>query len=326
MQQGKIRRYLKHGMLPQLRVFEAVARHGSFTRAAEELYLAQPTVSVQIRKLTETVGLPLLEQIGKRIHPTGAGRELYAACQDIFRTLDGVEDAFSDIRGLKAGTLRIATSTSGKYLVPRLLAEFVKLHPGIDVTLHVNHRKAVLDRLDQNADDLYVFSNPPEEEDAVVQRILPNPLVAFAGANHPLARERKIPFERFAREPLLTREPGSGTRMIAERLFARRGLEPLVGMELGSNEAIKEYCSLTYGISFPVLDRIRVNGRKEHPLYTELKKTPDAEGKAGKVQWNFEKFLVTPDREVHRFRPHTEPDAPEVISALESALDAVPKE
>ena len=144
MQQGKIRRYLKHGMLPQLRVFEAVARHGSFTRAAEELYLAQPTVSVQIRKLTETVGLPLLEQIGKRIHPTSAGRELYAACQDIFRTLDGVEDAFSDIRGLKAGTLRIATSTSGKYLVPRLLAEFVKLHPGIDVTLHVNHRKACL--------------------------------------------------------------------------------------------------------------------------------------------------------------------------------------
>lgn len=249
MQQGKIRRYLKHGMLPQLRVFEAVARHGSFTRAAEELFLAQPTVSVQIRKLTETVGLPLLEQIGKRVHPTGAGRELYAACQDIFRTLDGVEDALSDIRGLKSGSLRIATSTSGKYLVPRLLAEFVKLHPGIEVTLHVNHRKAVLDRLGQNADDLYVFSNPPEEEDAVVQRILPNPLVVFACAEHPLARERKIPFERFAREPLLMREPGSGTRMIAERMFARHGLEPLVGMELGSNEAIRETMLTGFGVS-----------------------------------------------------------------------------
>src|SRR4029078_5188352 len=172
MQHGKIRRYRKHGTLPQLRVFEAVARHGSFTRAAEELFLAQPTVSVQIRKLTETVGLPLLEQVGRRVHTTGAGRELYVACQGIFKALDDVENALSDIRGLKAGSLRVATSTSGKYLVPRLLAEFMKLHPGIDIPLHVGHRKAVLERLAQNADDLYVLSNPPEDDDLVVQRIL----------------------------------------------------------------------------------------------------------------------------------------------------------
>ena len=249
MRQGRIRRYLKHGTLPQLRVFEAVARHGSFTRAAEELYLAQPTVSVQIRKLTETVGLPLLEQVGRSVHTTGAGRELYSACQDIFRTLDGVEDALSDLRGLKTGSLRVATSTSGKYLMPRLLAEFVKLHPGIDIALHVNHRKAVLDRLAQNTDDLYVFSNPPEDDDVVIQRILSNPLVAFARADHPLVHERAIPLERLAREPLLMREPGSGTRMIAERLFAARGLDTPVGMELGSNEAIREAMLAGYGVS-----------------------------------------------------------------------------
>ena len=253
MQQGKIRRYLKHGMLPQLRVFEAVARHGSFTRAAEELYLAQPTVSVQIRKLTETIGLPLLEQIGKRVHPTGAGRALYAACQDIFRTLDGVESALSDIRGLTSGSLRVATSTSGKCLVPRLLAEFSKLHSGIEISLQVHSRKAVLDRLAGNLDDLYVLSNPPEEEDVVVQRILANPLVVVARADHPLAKERKIPFGRFAREPLLMREPGSGTRMITERLFARHGLEPLVGMELGSNEAIRE--TMLAGLGTAILYR-----------------------------------------------------------------------
>jgi len=238
--QGKIRRYLKHGMLPQLRVFEAVTRHGNFTRAAEELYLAQPTVSVQIRKLTDTVGLPLLEQVGKRVHPTSAGRRLYGACQDIFRTLDGVEDALSDIRGLKAGALRIATSTSGKYLVPRLLAEFSKLHPGVEISLNVNCRKTVLERLAANLDDLYVLSNPPEEDDVVVQRVLANPLVVFADAGHPLARERAIPFERLAREPLLMREPGSGTRMITERIYASHGLEPRIGMEVGSNEAIRE--------------------------------------------------------------------------------------
>ncbi|UOE46166.1 glutathione peroxidase [Agromyces larvae] len=92
--------------------------------------------------------------------------------------------------------------------------------------------------------------------------------------------------------------------------------------ELSSNEAIKQYCSTTWGITFPVVDRVRVNGRKEHPLYTELKKTPDADGKAGRVSWNFEKFLVAPDRTVQRFRPHTEPDDPRVVAAIEAALPA----
>ncbi|QAY59646.1 glutathione peroxidase [Microbacterium protaetiae] len=90
--------------------------------------------------------------------------------------------------------------------------------------------------------------------------------------------------------------------------------------ELGSNEAIKQFCSTTYGITFPIFDRIRVNGRHEHPLYTELKKTPDASGKAGKVTWNFEKFLVSPSGEVHRFRPRTVPDDPTVIAAIEQSL------
>ncbi len=113
-----------------------------------------------------------------------------------------------------------------------------------------------------------------------------------------------------------------------QRTYGERGFQVLgfpsnqFLQELGSNDAIKEYCSLTYGITFPVLDRLRVNGRKEHPLYTELKKAPDAEGKAGRVTWNFEKFMVTPDHKVLRFRPHTEPDDPSVIEALEANLPA----
>ena len=113
-----------------------------------------------------------------------------------------------------------------------------------------------------------------------------------------------------------------------QRTYAERGFQVLgfpsnqFLQELGSNEAIKEYCSLTYGITFPVLDRVRVNGRKEHPLYTELKKAPDADGKAGRVTWNFEKFMVTPEGDVLRFRPNTEPDDPQVIEALEANLPA----
>ncbi|QDZ14542.1 glutathione peroxidase [Humibacter ginsenosidimutans] len=90
--------------------------------------------------------------------------------------------------------------------------------------------------------------------------------------------------------------------------------------ELGSEDAIKQYCSTTWGVTFPMFERVKVNGKSAHPLYKELKKTPDADGKAGRVTWNFEKFLVTPDGEVHRFRPRTVPDAPEVIAAIEDAL------
>lgn len=253
MQPSNIRRYLKHGMLPQLRVFEAVSRRGSFTRAAEELHMAQPTVSVQIKKLTETIGVPLLEQVGKRVHPTAAGRELYGACRDIFDRLARIEERLSDCRALKAGSLRIAAGTTAKYLAPRLLAEFVKVYPGIEVSLQVNCRQALLQRLAENADDLYIFGNPPEEEDIVVQRILPNPLVAFAPVDHPLAREARIPFARFAREPLLVREPGSGTRMAVDRVFTTRNTEPAIRMELGSDEAIKE--AMLAGLGVAILCR-----------------------------------------------------------------------
>ena len=113
-----------------------------------------------------------------------------------------------------------------------------------------------------------------------------------------------------------------------QRTYADRGLTVLgfpsnqFLQELSTNEAVSEYCSTTWGITFPIFDRVRVNGKGEHPLYTELKKAPDAEGKAGRVSWNFEKFLVTPDRTVSRFRPRTEPDDPAVIAAIEAALPA----
>ena len=253
MRQSKIRRFLRHGTLPQMRVLEEVIRHGSYTRAAEELHMAQPTVSVQIRKLTEAVGLPLLEQIGKQIQPTRAGREVHAACREIFDSLSGLDDRLADMRGLKSGSLHIATGTSGAQLAPRLLAEFVKVQPGIEVSLQVGSRKELLARLAHNLDDLYLFANPPESGDIVVQRLVPDPVIACARADHPFAAERAVTFERFAREPLLIREPGSGTRMVTERVYASHGAAPRIRMELGSNEAIKE--TLLSGMGVSVLSR-----------------------------------------------------------------------
>jgi DNA-binding transcriptional LysR family regulator len=281
MPESRIRRYVKHGTLPQLRVFEAVARHGNFTRAAEELYMAQPTVSVQIRKLTETVGMPLLEQVGKRVHLTAAGRVIYSGCREMFEAFSEIENALSDLRGLQSGSLRIAASTTAKYLAPRLLAEFVKLYPGIDVSLRVGSRHSILGRLAENADDLYIVANTPEEEDVVVQRILPNPVVAFARADHRLGSERAIPFSRFAEEPFLAREPGSGTRMVAERIFAARGVEPRVRMELGSNEAIKE--AILAGLGVALLYRNAIGFTVHPPELAVL----DVEGLPLEAHWHF---------------------------------------
>ena len=281
MQQSKIRRYLKHGTLPQLSVFEAVSRLGSYTRAAEELYMAQPTVSVQIKKLTDTIGLPLFEQLGKRVHLTDAGRELYATCQGIFKTLNTAEDNFANLRGLKSGRLRLAASTTGKYFAPRLLAAFVQQHPGIEVSLQIHHRETLLDRMSENADDLYIFTNPPPESEAMRQVILPNPMVVFARADHPLAKQGKIPFRRFAQEPFLMREPGSGTRMVAQQVFESRGAKPSIRMELSTNEAVKQ--AILAGLGVSIMSRYTLGLDVEQDQLVTL----DVEGFPLEHHWYF---------------------------------------
>jgi DNA-binding transcriptional LysR family regulator len=251
--QSKIRRYIRHGMLPQLGVFEAVARLGSFTRAAEELYMAQPTVSVQIKKLTETIGQPLLEQVGKTVRITSVGRELQVVCGELFQTLSRFEQKVADTRGLQTGTLDIAVSTVAKYFASRMLVEFAKAYPGIDVRMHVGHQRSLLERIAANTDDMYLMTNPPAGEEMVSLRLLPNPIVVFAHRDHPLAGQASIPFTSFAKEPLIVRESGSGTRKTAEQLFRERGATPRIRMELGSNEAIRE--ALTSGLGVSIMSR-----------------------------------------------------------------------
>ncbi len=233
----------------QLEVFEAIARHGSFTRAAEELFVTQPTASMQIRRLSESVGLPLFEQIGKRIHLTDAGRELYTACREVFDRIDRFEMQVADMKGLKKGRLRLAVVTTAKYFAPSLLGQFYHLYPGIEVALKVTNREHILERLADNLDDLCILGQPPEEIDAEYQPFLENPLVLLAPADHPLVGRRRIPLARIAEEPFLMREAGSGTRMAVERLFEAHRLKIKVRMELGSNEAIKQAIIGGLGIS-----------------------------------------------------------------------------
>jgi DNA-binding transcriptional LysR family regulator len=240
---------LQNATLHQLKVFEAVARHSSFTRAAEELFLTQPTVSMQVKQLSKTVGLPLFEQVGKRLYLTAAGKELYATCQDVFDRLSQFEIAIADLKGLKQGTLRLAVVTTAKYVIPRILGPFCQRYPGIDVSLTVTNHQYVLDSLSDNRDDLYILSQLPEDSDAQCDPFMENPLVVLAPRNHPLATEKNIPLSRIAEEPFIMREPGSGTRKAVQKLFDSEGLPMKVKLDLGSNEAIKQAIAGGMGLS-----------------------------------------------------------------------------
>lgn len=265
MPHAKISRYLRHGTLPQLRVFEAAARLGSFARASEELHLAQPTVSIQIKKLAEVVGVPLFEQVGKRVHLTEAGRRLHAGCDEVFRALAALEDSIAGLRSVHAGRLRLAVSTSGTSFAPRLVAAFLGRHPGVPVEMLAFNRQTLVQRLRENLDDLYLFCEAPDLDDVVVQELLPNPLVVLARDDHPLVGVPAIPFARLAEEPFLMREEGSGVRRAAMRLFQRHGLAPRVRLELSSNESIRE--AILAGLGVAILARHSFGLDPESPRY-----------------------------------------------------------
>jgi LysR family transcriptional regulator, low CO2-responsive transcriptional regulator len=242
---------MRHSTLRQLEVFDAIARLGSFTRAAEELYLTQPTVSMQIKKLTDAVGLPIYELVGKKVYLTDAGRALHVFTRELLDHFARFEMTLADMKGLKQGALKLAVVTTAKYFAPRLLGPFCQQYPGIDASLKVSNRERVLERLADNQDDLYILGQPPEG--VVAEPFLENPLVVLAPARHPLAGKRRIPLKRVVQEPFLMRETGSGTRAATERLFAEHNLKLNVRMELGSNEAIKQ--AIVGGLGVAVLSR-----------------------------------------------------------------------
>lgn len=251
--------------LRQLRTFEAVARLSSFSGAAEEMHVSQPTVSKQIKSLHEAIGLPLLEQIGKKVFLTEAGRELYTTCSDWLNTWGRFEQTIADLKGMKQGRLKIATVTTTKYFMPRILGPFCAQYPGVDISLEVLNRDRLLERMAQNEDDLYIMGVPPEGMDVDAEPFLDNPLVVLAPASHPLAQRKHIPLKALGKETFLMRERGSGTRMTIERLFAERDTPLNIRMELGSNEAIKQ--AVVGGLGLAILSQSTLT---TDPLQSEL--------------------------------------------------------
>ncbi|HLP98138.1 MAG TPA: LysR family transcriptional regulator [Sideroxyarcus sp.] len=239
--------------LRQLQVFESVSRHLSHSRAAEELYLSQPAVSMQIKQLEQTVGLPLFEQTGKKLHLTAAGNELLHYARSMLQLMQEMESVFDEMKGLERGHLNIAVVSTANYFMPQLLAKFIQAHPKIQVSLSVANRDAVIKQLAENIADLAIMGQPPQGADMRAEAFMENPLVVIAAPTHPLARAKKILPKQLASETFLLREQGSGTRGVAERYFASHRLALPAHMEMDTNEAIKQ--SVQAGMGIGIISR-----------------------------------------------------------------------
>ena len=258
--------------LHQMVVFEATARHGSFTRAAEELLITQPTVSGQVKQLSKVVGFPLFEQIGKSLYLTEAGKELLSTTQVIFERLENFEMKIADLKGTRRGRLRLGVITTAKYFVPRLLGSFCQQYLGIDVSLKVANHQQLQRCMLENQDDLYILSKIPKDLDLWAQPFLDNPLVVVAPKNHPLAQASNIPIKSLDDEPFVMCEQGSGTRAAVQQLFAQHQVSVRVKLELGSNEAIKQ--AIAGGLGISVLSRHTLEGLTEKLTILDVQHFP----------------------------------------------------
>jgi LysR family transcriptional regulator, low CO2-responsive transcriptional regulator len=250
--------------LRQLKVFERVAKRLSFTCAAEELYLTQPAVSMQIKQFEETIGLPLFERLGKKIYLTRAGEELYRLSKTITRNLEEAEQLIEELKGMDGGRLVVAVASTVHYFAIRLLAEFCRQYPKVKVSFKVTNRKGLMLLLEDNEADVVLMGQPPEELDLVSEEFMDNPLVVIAPAGHPLAGKRGLSFDDLRDETFLMREQGSGTRTAVERFLAEWGVSLTTSMEMNTNSAIKQGVEVGLGlgvVSQHTVDRELEDGR-----------------------------------------------------------------
>ncbi|MGI9213586.1 MAG: LysR family transcriptional regulator [Methylococcaceae bacterium] len=224
----------------QLRVFERVARRLSFTRAAEELYLTQPAVSMQIKQFEDTIGLPLFERLGRKIYLTRAGEELYRVSRSISLQLQEAEQLVEELKGAEGGRLAVSVASTVHYFAISLLADFRTHYPKVRVNFKVTNRKGLLQQLEDNETDIVLMGQPPEDQDLNAEAFMENPLVIIAPPTHPLAHKPFISLDELTHETFIMREQGSGTRNSVERFFTEKNMKISVSMEMNTNGAVKQ--------------------------------------------------------------------------------------
>lgn len=259
----------------QLKVFEAVARHLSYTLAAKELYLTQPAVSMQIKQLEENAGLPLLEQIGKKIYLTEAGHEMYHYARSIARELDEAASIIEQLKGVESGKLEITVATTANAFATKMLAKFKTNHTGVTISLDVTNRERLLEQLNNNDKDIAIMGRPPKSEGLIAESFAENPLVIVASPDHPLAGKKNIPLNQLQDEIFVVREQGSGTRTAMQRFFDKHNMEITSSMEMNENEAIKQAVQAGMGLGIVsihtlelelVTDRLVIVDVEEFPI------------------------------------------------------------
>jgi len=229
-----------HLTLRQLQCFSAVARNLSYTRAAEQLHLTQPAVSMQIRQLEQQAGLALTEQLGKQVHLTEAGQEVYRYAKSILAQVREMDDVLDRLKGFAGGRLRIAAISSANYFAPKLLGTFHQRFPDVSVSMEVTNQTAVLKLVTDNEVDMAIMGQPPDDANLEAIPFMDNPLIIVAAPQHRLAARKRIAQQELEKEVFLIREPGSGTRGAMQRFFREQKLKLNTGMEMGSLSGIKQ--------------------------------------------------------------------------------------
>jgi DNA-binding transcriptional LysR family regulator len=237
------------GTLRQLEILLSVHKTGSITAASKALFITQPTVSMQLKKLADAIGTPLYDQHGRKLIFTSAGVEVVKSAREILGCLDRLDMKLADLQGLKTGRLSLAVVNTAKYFIPHLLAEFLKLYPNIDINFKVGNRQQIIERINTGEDDFYVFSHPPKQWDLDLHEFLPNPLMAIVQEGHPLSEKTHITLDEFVAQPFLIREQGSGTRFALEQHFQKYNINVNVRMTIESNEAIKHAVMSGLGVT-----------------------------------------------------------------------------
>lgn len=258
----------------QIDTFLEVARYASVSLAADKLHVSQPAVSMQLRQLEEAMGVPLVEQIGRKIRLTDAGQDFHQYAIAAVSQLKQLEDAMAERRGIKKGRVELAIVSTAKYFVPMLLVNFRKRFPGIDVVLHIHNRENIMKLMMRNEIDLVIMGRPPETLECIAAPFATNPLAIVSAPGHPLSRRRNAPLLLLKDQEFVVREKGSGTRHAMERLFSEHGIDPPIVMEMPSNETIKQAVMAGMGLSFLSLRTVRHELASGHIVQLDIEGLP----------------------------------------------------
>jgi LysR family transcriptional regulator for metE and metH len=236
--------------LRQLRALAAVAGCRSVTEAADRLNLTQPAVTLQLKNLQEIVGLPLLQRTSDGMVPTDAGRALLALSERVEAAIGDCGETIDRIAGLTGGRVSIGAVSTAKYFAPFAIAAFAERHPDIELKLTIGNRGEIIQGLRDYSLDVAITGRPPPDLDLEKRLIGDHPHVIIAPPGHRLAGARQVTVRDLAGETFLIRELGSGTRILMESIFEAAGVAPTIGMEIGSNETIKQAVMAGLGIAF----------------------------------------------------------------------------